>query len=101
MLAHSFLLTNGHDACMLVVQAPSSSTNPLRLTQVAISNEVQHSLLAVSFATSPEELLSLNVAGFIYVKEVDTSKGTLSYLAPCPGSVARQVRAYGKLQNLS
>ena len=28
---------------------------------------------------------AVNVAGFIYVQDVDVAKGTLTYLAPCAG----------------
>lgn len=27
----------------------------------------------------------MNVAGFIYVQDVDAAKGTITYLAPCAG----------------
>ena len=29
----------------------------------------------------------VNVAGFIYVQDVDLAKGTLTYLAPCAGAL--------------
>ncbi len=30
-------------------------------------------------------LPAVNVAGFIYVQDVDLAKGTITYLAPCAG----------------
>lgn len=34
---------------------------------------------------SPELLLSVNVAGFILIKEVDVANGMVQFLAPCDG----------------
>jgi polyribonucleotide 5'-hydroxyl-kinase len=66
----------------------SSTQDPLRVTKVPGSSvDLMYSLLAVSHADSPEQLASSNVAGFIMVKEVDSSKGTLTYMAPCPGAL--------------
>lgn len=52
-----------------------------------IDNSLLHCLLAVSRADKPEMLLSSNVAGFVYISDVDLIAKKLTYLAPCPGSL--------------
>lgn len=38
--------------------------------------DLLYTLVAVSHAPSPELLLSMNVAGFVYVQDIDLAKGT-------------------------
>ena len=54
--------------------------DPLRVAPVTSPGELLHSLLAVSHAPAPEFLLSVNVAGFLYVSDVDVTRNT----ARCP-----------------
>lgn len=61
--------------------------DPLRLAPVPVNNELANTLLAVSHAASPDQALSLNVAGFVLVTKVDVSRGTVTFLAPCPGAL--------------
>ncbi|KAL4449416.1 hypothetical protein ABPG77_007060 [Micractinium sp. CCAP 211/92] len=63
----------------------TSVADPLKLSRVTNPQELLYTLLAVSHAPQPELLLSVNVAGFIYVQDVDLAKGTITYLAPCAG----------------
>lgn len=65
----------------------TSVADPLKLTRVTNPQELLYTLLAVSHAPQPELLLSVNVAGFIYVQDVDVGKGTITYLAPCAGAL--------------
>jgi polyribonucleotide 5'-hydroxyl-kinase len=65
-----------------------SAVDPLEPTPVVLSNEAVYSLLGVSYAQTPEELSSMNVAGFVYIKDVNVLRGTVTYLAPCPGPLA-------------
>lgn len=65
----------------------TSVSDPLKLTKVSTPQDLLYTLAAVSHAPSPELLLSLNVAGFIYVQDIDVAKGTVTYLAPCPGAL--------------
>ena len=58
--------------------------DPLRVAPVTSPGELLHSLLAVSHAPAPEFLLSVNVAGFLYVSDVDVTRNT----ARCPWSPA-------------
>eukprot|EP00887_Chlorella_sp_A99_P003151 scaffold9.g3151.t1 len=63
----------------------TSVADPLRLSRLGNPQELLYTLVAVSHAPEPELLLSANVAGFIYVQDVDLAQGTLTYLAPRPG----------------
>ena len=46
------------------------------------SKEMVHSVLAVSHATDADDILSANIAGFVWVTDVDTVKGRVTYHAP-------------------
>ena len=72
--------------------------DPLRLSEVRVTRELTQSLLAVSHATTPEELLRTNVAGFLYVTGVDLQQGTITYLAPCPGKLPGRFLLAGTLK---
>lgn len=63
----------------------SSVADPLRITPVTASLDLMHSMLAVSHAATPDQLLPVNVAGFVLITDVDIVQRTLTYLAPCPG----------------
>ncbi len=65
----------------------SSVADPIRVTPVSASLDLMHSMLAVSHAATPDQLLSVNVAGFVLITDVDIVQRTITYLAPCPGSL--------------
>ncbi|KAG5461112.1 MAG: hypothetical protein BJ554DRAFT_6745 [Olpidium bornovanus] len=54
-----------------------------------------HSILAVVDAEGPEELTKKPALGFIYVSEVDSVKGKLTLVTPCPGRLPRNVLVMG------
>jgi polyribonucleotide 5'-hydroxyl-kinase len=74
-------------------RAPSSAlplgaqpkADPLRLAPTAVSPELVNSLLAVSLAPTPQQILAGNVAGFVLVTAVDTARSTVTLLCPCGG----------------
>jgi len=76
-------------------QAPRSAlpigaepvADPTRLVAVNISTDMIHTVLAISYAKEPEEIISSNVAGFIHVTDVDIQRKKLTYIAPCPGDL--------------
>ncbi|XP_044505948.1 protein CLP1 homolog [Mangifera indica] len=86
-------------------QAPRSAlpvgadpvANPLRLVPVNIDRDLLHSVLAISYAKEPDQLLSSNVAGFIYVTEVDTQGKTVTYLGPSAGNLPSKYLIMGTL----
>ena len=65
----------------------SSVADPLRVIPVSASLDMMHSMLAVSHAATPDQLLSMNVAGFVLITDVDIVQRTITYLAPCPGAL--------------
>ena len=65
----------------------SSVADPLRVIPVSTSLDMMHSMLAVSHAATPDQLLSMNVAGFVLITDVDIVQRTITYLAPCPGAL--------------
>ena len=65
----------------------SSVADPLRLTHVPAGSELIQCLLAVTHAPSEDMILSTNVAGFVLIKDIDSARGTVTYLSPCPGTL--------------
>jgi len=57
---------------------------------VTSPGELLHSLLAVSHAPAPEFLLSVNVAGFLYVSDVDVTRNTAR--PPSPALAGQSTR---------
>ncbi|MCO5605129.1 hypothetical protein L7F22_059309 [Adiantum nelumboides] len=86
-------------------QAPRSAlpigaeptADPTRVVPVTVSHDLLHSVLAVSYASEPDQLLTSNVAGFIYVTEIDIARKRLSYVAPCPGPLPNNLLLAGSL----
>jgi len=87
-------------------QAPRSAlpigaqpaADPTRVVPVAITRELEHAVLAVSYAKEPSEVLSSNVAGYLYVTNVDTTRMRVRYLAPMPGPLPSPILLMGSLQ---
>ncbi|KAK6913201.1 Clp1, N-terminal beta-sandwich domain [Dillenia turbinata] len=67
-------------------QAPRSAlpigakpaADPTRLVSVNINRGLLHSVLAVSFAKEPDQIISSNVAGFIYITDIDIQRFEIS-----------------------
>ena len=75
-----------------------SSADPLRVSTVAPSMSLLNSVLAVSHGRTQGELLSSNVAGFIYVTEVDVANGRFTYTSPCGGELPSRNLIAGSLK---
>ncbi|ESQ49618.1 hypothetical protein EUTSA_v10020725mg [Eutrema salsugineum] len=87
-------------------QAPRSAlpigsdpvSNPLRVTPVKIDDQILlHSVLAVSYAEEPDQIISSNVSGFVYVTEVDVQRKKITFLAPSPGALPSKFLVAGSL----
>lgn len=61
--------------------------DPLRVSAVAVDMNLQHTLLAISHAQEEAQLVSANIAGFLYVKDVDLAERTIVCLAPAAGEL--------------
>ncbi|XP_010909089.1 protein CLP1 homolog [Elaeis guineensis] len=86
-------------------QAPRSAlpigaepvADPTRLVAVNISRDLLHLVLAVSYAKEPDQIISSNVAGFVYVTDIDIQRKKITYLAPCPGELPSKFLIVGTL----
>ncbi|KAI3850352.1 hypothetical protein MKW92_004582 [Papaver armeniacum] len=86
-------------------QAPRSAlpigaeptADPTRLVPVNINRDLLHVVLAVSYAKEPSEIISSNVAGFIYVTDIDVQRKTITYLAPSLGELPSKYLIMGSL----
>jgi polyribonucleotide 5'-hydroxyl-kinase len=74
------------------------AAHPLRCAPVTPSQELLHSVLAVSHAATPAELLTANVAGFIYITDVDTTSRRVTYLSPCAGPLPGKHLMLGQIK---
>jgi len=73
----------------------TSVADPLKITRVTNYRDLLFTMVAISHAKKPEMLLSTNVAGFIYVQDVDVEKGTINYLTPTPGALPNTLMLAG------
>lgn len=86
-------------------QAPRSAlpigaepaADPTRIAPVTVKDDMLHLVLAVSYAKEADKILTSNVAGFIYVTDVDTHRKKITYLAPCPGELPSRFLILGSL----
>ena len=76
----------------------TASTDPMRIAPVVPSTSLLHSVLAVSHGKTQGDLLNSNVAGFIYITEVDMIQKKFTYLSPCPGELPSNVLLVGNLK---
>ncbi|CAA6672592.1 unnamed protein product [Spirodela intermedia] len=86
-------------------QAPRSAlpigaepaADPTRLVPININADLLHSILAVSYAKETDQIISSNVAGFIFVTDVDIQRKKITYLAPCSGDLPSRFLLAGTL----
>ncbi|XP_041008374.1 protein CLP1 homolog isoform X2 [Juglans microcarpa x Juglans regia] len=86
-------------------QAPRSAlpigaepaADPTRLVPVSVNRDLLHVILAVSFAKEPDEIISSNVAGFIYITDVDIQRKKITYLGPSAGDLPSKYLIVGTL----
>ncbi|KAI3846556.1 hypothetical protein MKX03_008238 [Papaver bracteatum] len=86
-------------------QAPRSAlpigaeptADPTRLVPVNINHDLLHLVLAISYAKEADEVISSNVAGFIYVTDVDVQRKKITYLAPAAGDLPSKFLIVGSL----
>ncbi|KAJ8459832.1 hypothetical protein OPV22_032758 [Ensete ventricosum] len=86
-------------------QAPRSAlpigaepvADPTRVVAVNVNRDLLHLILAVSYAKEPDQIISSNVAGFIYVTDIDIQRKKITYIAPCPGELPSKILIVGTL----
>lgn len=86
-------------------QAPRSAlpigaepaADPTRLVPVNINRDLLHLVLAVSYAKEPDQIISSNVSGFIYITDIDTQRKKITFLAPSAGELPSRNLIVGTL----
>lgn len=76
-----------------------SLADPLRLTNLPVNSELVQCLVAVSHAQTPDQIPNTNVAGFLLVKDVDTARGLVTFMAPAPGALPGRYLVMGSLRS--
>ena len=77
-----------------------STHNPLRLSPTLPNSTMCHSILAISHAQTPEDVLKSNVAGFIWIREsgVHTQQKKIDLLCPCSDPLPGKCFILGSLK---
>ncbi|KAJ3692009.1 hypothetical protein LUZ60_012359 [Juncus effusus] len=86
-------------------QAPRSAlpigaeptADPVRVVPVNVSQDLLHLVLGVSYAKEPDQIISSNVAGFVYITDIDMQRRKITFLAPCPGELPGKILLVGSL----
>src|SRR5690606_4813581 len=76
----------------------TTTVDPCSISEVEITEQLMHSVLALSHATTKETILMTNVCGFIYVSSVDKEKKELTVLTPSPGKLPGKFLILGSLK---
>ncbi|PKU84390.1 protein CLP1 homolog isoform X1 [Dendrobium catenatum] len=87
-------------------QAPRSAlpigaeplSDPTRAVIVNINYDLVHAILAISYAKESDQILSSNIAGFLYVAEIDFESKRITFLAPCPAELPSKLLVMGTLK---
>jgi polyribonucleotide 5'-hydroxyl-kinase len=74
------------------------AADPTRLTRLTPSLDLQHSILALSYAKESGAVLDSNVAGFVHVAAVDVIKKTVTLLTPAPGPLPNNIFIAGQIK---
>ena len=72
--------------------------NQNKLTRIYPSNELLHSCMAISHTNAVDQILNVNVAGYVYCSAVDMNKKTITILTPAPGQLPSKLLLYGTVK---
>eukprot|EP01133_Synstelium_polycarpum_P009813 gene9813-11463_t len=75
-----------------------SVIDPLALQESSPTPDMVHSIMAVSYTKNPQNILRSNIAGFLYVTEVNMETKKMTLLAPCPGELPSRYLLLGTLK---
>ena len=78
--------------------ANRDASDRTKVQKISVQRDLTHSVLAVSHAKDPEDILSSNVAGFIHVTEVDVQRGSMTYLSPSPTALPSNILVAGTVK---
>jgi polyribonucleotide 5'-hydroxyl-kinase len=74
------------------------TVNPTRVVEVTPGPDLVHCVLGVSHAKTADVILESNLAGFLYVTDVNFEKKKITCLAPCPGPLPGKILIMGALK---
>ena len=100
---------------MKLIGETSNQSEGVKLTRVQVSNDLVHCILAVlhlgeeedgtapissenSNNEVPQHLLSSNIAGFLWVVQLDIERDIMTVLAPCPGAFPSKYLLVGSMK---
>lgn len=66
-----------------------------KVSPLTISTDIENTILAITYASTPEEAMLANVAGFIQILDVDMKNKLVSYRSPCAGELPGKVLIAG------
>ncbi|KAF9663648.1 hypothetical protein SADUNF_Sadunf17G0073300 [Salix dunnii] len=66
-----------------------------------IDRDLLQVFLAVSYAQEPDQIVSSNVAGFIYVTDIDLQRRKITCLSPTAGELANVLSPHSNIANFS
>lgn len=78
--------------------AARGAEDKMKVVKVNVQRDLTHSLLGVTHAKAPEDILHTNLAGFIHVTEVDVHKGIITYLSPSPSHLPSPILVAGSVK---
>ncbi|KAK8942083.1 hypothetical protein KSP40_PGU000608 [Platanthera guangdongensis] len=92
-------------------QAPPSAlpigaepaSDPTRVVVINIMPDLIHAILAISFAKELDQIISSNIAGFVFVSEIDFDSNAsdskrITFLSPCPAELPSKMLISGTLK---
>ena len=101
---------------MKLIGESDDSNDMVKLTRAQASNDLVNCIIAVlhsfddtesdnspdtSVATSsyvPQHLIHSNVAGFVWVVQIDIDRDVITVLAPCPGALPSKYLLIGNIK---
>ncbi|EGC39164.1 hypothetical protein DICPUDRAFT_52854 [Dictyostelium purpureum] len=75
-----------------------SSIDPLAISEVYPSIDMCHSIVAISYAKQPQHIFSTNVAGFLYINDIDMETKKITVISPAPGPIPSRYLLIGTLK---
>ena len=99
---------------MKLIGDTEETSDVLKISRAHVSNDLVNSILAVlhagdenddenvldaaSASDIPQHLVNANVAGFVWVVQVDLDRDILTVLAPCPGALPSKYLLVGSIK---
>ncbi len=86
------------DSCMPLGMRQEDNQTKLVAVQPSSARDLLNRVLAVSFATAPEDLIVTNVAGFVVVTDINTDEQRLTLLSPQPRPLPETLLLVSEIQ---